>query len=101
MGIIGFVIALLIQSTLVSCYHLWHTLKHINLNVDLISWFIKPSLAAVAGGLLVKYTFNHYLTTLFSLRLSTVIGALSLVLFYVIFLFLFKSITKEDIKQFL
>nr|WP_307989399.1 polysaccharide biosynthesis protein [uncultured Niameybacter sp.] len=101
MGIIGFVIALLIQSTLVSCYHLWHTLKHVNLNVDLIGWFIKPSLAAIAGGLLIKYVFTHYLTTLFSLRLSSVIGVLSLVLFYTIFLFLFKSITKEDIKQFL
>ncbi|MEG0318618.1 MAG: stage V sporulation protein B [Niameybacter sp.] len=101
LGIVGFVVALLIQSTLVSCYHLWHALKHINLSVDIIGWFIKPTLAAVAGGLILKYVFTHYLMSLFSLRISTAIGVCSLALFYIVFLFLFKSITKDDIKQFL
>lgn len=100
MGIVGFVIALLVQSSLVSCYHLWHTLKHIHLSVDLLGWFLKPSLAALSGGLLIKYVFSNYLITLFSLRLSSVIGVLCLVIFYTFFLFMFRSITKEDIKQF-
>lgn len=100
MGIVGFVIALLVQSSLVSCYHLWHTLKHIDLSVDLLGWFLKPSLAALSGGLLIKYVFSNYLITLFSLRLSSVIGVLCLVIFYTFFLFMFRSITKEDIKQF-
>ncbi|MDA3730190.1 stage V sporulation protein B [Niameybacter massiliensis] len=101
LGIIGFVVAMLIQSTLVSCYHLWHALKHINLSVDIVGWFIKPTLAAVAGGLTLNYVFDHHLMTLFSLRISTVIGSLSLAAFYIVFLFLFKSITKEDIKLFI
>lgn len=100
-GIIGFVIAMLIQSSLVTCYHMWHTLKHVNLTVDISGWIIKPSLAAFSGGIIMKYIYTHYLMSHFSLIPATFIAFVALGVFYVIFLFLFKSITKDDIKQFI
>lgn len=98
-GIIGFVIAMLIQSSLVTCYHMFHALKHINLSVDISGWMIKPALAAISGSIIMKYIHTHYLMQHFSLRPATLIAILSLGLLYVIFLFLFKSVTLDDVKQ--
>ena len=100
-GIVGFVIAMLIQSSLVTCYHMWHALRHINLSVDILSWIIKPTFAAVSGSIIMKYIHTHYLMNIFSLRAATLIAIFALGVFYLVFLFLFKSITKEDVKQFI
>lgn len=99
-GLIGFVLAMLFQSTFATTYHLFHVLKHISLTVDFTGWFLKPAIAAVSGCLIMKYIHTHYLTSIFSLRISTCLAILALGLFYIAFLFIFKSLTKDDVKMF-
>ena len=99
-GIVGFILAMLFQSSFATLYHLFHVLKHIDLCVDLVGWFIRPTLAAVPGCLIMKYFYTHYLMPLFSFQLSTFIAISILGLFYLIFLFCFRSLKWEDVKMF-
>ncbi|MGL5677991.1 MAG: putative polysaccharide biosynthesis protein [Cellulosilyticaceae bacterium] len=100
-GIMGFILALLIQSGFVTIYHLLHVLKHISLRVDVVGWMLKPTLAAIVGCLFMKYLHTHYLMQMFSLTVSTIIAVGVLGVFYLTFLFLFRSLTREDIQMFL
>jgi len=99
-GLIGFIAALIISSSFTTILHLRDVLKFTSIPIDLINWFIKPSLAATAGALIVKYTLQHYLTNMLSLRLSTLGGITALGLFYIFFLFVLGSLTKDDIRMF-
>jgi stage V sporulation protein B len=100
-GILGFVIALLLQSGIVTILHMWEILKTIDLTVDILNWIVKPLLSAIAGSLFMKYIYNAYLPSLFSQRISTFIAILALGSFYIAFLFLSKCITTKDIKDFI
>lgn len=100
-GIMGFILALLAQSGFVTIYHLLHVLQHISLKVDVVGWIIRPGLAAAAGCFVMKYVHTHYLTSMFSLTIATVIAVCALAAFYLTFLFLFKSLTKDDILMFI
>lgn len=100
-GLMGFVLAILVQSGFATIYHLLHVLKHISLSVDVVGWMLRPSLAALAGCLIMKYLHTHYLMSMFSLTLSTIIAVGFLGVFYICFLFVFKSLTKEDVMMFI
>ena len=100
-GIIGFVIALLVQSGFVTIYHLTHVLSHISLKVDVLSWIVRPAIAAIAGCLVMKYLHTFVLVPMFSLTLSTIIAVLALRIFYVAFLFIFQSLTFDYLRIFL
>lgn len=97
-GIIGFAIAMLLQSGFMTIYNLCHILKHISLPVDLIGWVIKPSVAALFGCLSMKYIHNHILLANFSMTLSTVMAVALLGIFYIAYLFIFRCVTLEDVK---
>lgn len=100
-GVRGFVIAILLQATFVTIYHLMHVLKNTHIPVDINNWMLKPLIAATFGCVVMKYLHTHYLLDVFSIRMSTLIAITLLGLFYIIFLFLFKCLTKDDIKMFL
>lgn len=100
-GILGFVLALLVQSGLVTMMLLWHVLKNIDLPVDLHNWIIKPLLAALAGTLTATYIHHTYLIPAFSMRLATFLAILVLGIFYIVMLFLLRCITSKDIKMFI
>lgn len=98
-GIVGFMIAMLVQSGFVTIYHLSKVLNNVDLPIDILNWVIKPIIAATAGSLSVKYIFTTYLAQSFSLRLSTFIAIMILGIFYVVFLFLLKSVTIKDVRM--
>ena len=100
-GILGFVLALLIQSGLVTVLLLWHILKNIDLPVDLNNWIVKPLIAALAGSFTTIYIHHTYLTVSFPLTLSTLIAIVLLGAFYLIALILLKCITLKDVKMFI
>ncbi|MHC1748445.1 MAG: polysaccharide biosynthesis C-terminal domain-containing protein [Cellulosilyticaceae bacterium] len=98
-GIIGFMIAMLVQSAFVTIYHLSKVLANIDLPVDLVSWVVKPTIAATCGAFSVKYIFTTFLVGSFSMRLSTFIAIMILGVFYIAFLFLLKCVTVDDIRM--
>ena len=100
-GILGFVLALLIQSGLVTIMLLWQVLKNIDLPIDLNNWIVKPIIAASAGALCTLYIHHTYLMKGFSLRLATLAASALLGLFYIFMLFILKCITVKDIKMFI
>ena len=100
-GIIGFAIALLLQSGSVTIYHLTRILRHISLPVDVVGWIIKPSIAAICGCISMKYIHNQILLSSFSMTLSTIIAIAILGTFYIAYLFIFRCITWEDIRSIL
>ncbi|MGL4344853.1 MAG: putative polysaccharide biosynthesis protein [Cellulosilyticaceae bacterium] len=99
-GITGFIIAMLLQSGTITCYHLFHVLKHTSVSIDLMNWIVKPALAAAAGCLGMKIILYPILLGQLSLILSTAVAVCSLALFYLILLFVFGCVTKEDVKMF-
>lgn len=100
-GIIGFVLAMLIQSGLVSTLLLWQVLENIALPVDVLNWVIRPIIAATASALSAIYIHNIYLSQVFSLRLSTLFAIMLLGSFYIALLFVLRCITTKDIKMFM
>lgn len=100
-GILGFVLAMLLQSGTVTILLLWQVLKNIDLPVDLYNWLFKPILAGIAASLMAVYMNQAYLTSHFVLRMSTFIAIALLGLLYVCALFLLKCLTLKDIKMFL
>ena len=100
-GILGFVLALLIQSGLVTVLLLWQILKNIDLPIDISNWMIKPTLAALAGSLTTIYIHHTYLVAIFSSTLATFIAITLLTAFYIGVLFMLKCITVKDIKMFM
>lgn len=100
-GIIGFILALLIQSGLVTILLLSHVLKHITLSVDLPNWIVKPSIAAIASSFFSRYIASNYLFLSFGSRISILLSVLLLGLFYICLLFILGCVTKTDIQMFM
>ncbi|MDF2614794.1 MAG: polysaccharide biosynthesis protein [Clostridia bacterium] len=100
-GILGFVLALLVQSGFVTILLLWHVLKNIDLPIDINNWIAKPIVAALAGALTTTYIHHAYLTAVFSLGIATLIAILMLGAFYGAMLFILKCVTIKDIKMFI
>ena len=99
-GIIGFVLAMLIQSGFVCCRLLIYVLDFIELKVDLNHWVFKPTLAAIISSF-ISLTFNHYLFTChFSTTLSTIFSLLTLGCTYVLSLLVTGSLSMKDVKAF-
>ncbi len=100
-GIIGFVIALLLQSCFATTYHLFHALSHISLQVDIVGWLLKPTLAAFCSCLLLRFIHLSSLLAGGSLLLRTCVGIGVLGGVYTVLLFIFRSLTKDDVLMFL
>ena len=100
-GIIGFVLALLLQSGFVCCRLLIYILNFVELKVDLNHWILKPTIAAIAASF-ISITFNHYLfSPYFGLTLSTIFSVVTLGSTYLMSLILIGSFSIKDIKAFL
>lgn len=100
-GIIGFVLAMLLQSGFVCCNLLSHVLKYVELKVDLNHWIIKPSIAGVACSF-ISISFNRFLFTQYcSPIISTILSLLTLGCTYLLCLILIGSFSIKDIKAFI
>lgn len=100
-GIIGFVMAMLLQSGFVCCRLLSYVLNFVDLKVDVNHWIIKPTLAAIASSFIAT-TFNRYFfSCYFGLTLSTIFALLTLGCTYLVCLMLIGSFSIKDIKSFL
>lgn len=100
-GIIGFVLAMLVQSGFCCMQLLTYVLNFIDLNIDYNHWIIKPSLAAACSSF-IALTFNRTLfAPYFPLMISTCFSLLTLGLSYLLSLILVGSFTIKDIKSFI
>lgn len=100
-GIIGFVLAMLLQSGFVCCKLLFYVLNFVNLRVDLNHWILKPCLAAFASSF-IAITFNRCLfMNAFSLPMSTILSIFTLGSTYLMSLILIGSFSIKDIKSFM
>ncbi len=97
-GIIGFVLAMLLQSGLVTTLLLSHVLKNIALPIDLYNWILKPVVSGAICSLLTISLYNGYLCHHFSLRLGTFMAIILLGTSYLISLFALKCVTIKDIQ---
>ncbi len=100
-GLLGFTLALLVQSGFATVYHLYHALSSIELPVDVVGWMIKPAIAITCGCTIIRYLYDNVLLGMFSQRISTAIAITILGVFYIAFLFIFKCVTKKDVQMFL
>lgn len=100
-GIVGFVLAMLFQSGIITILLLWHVLKNIELPIDPLNWIFRPIISAIAGSLLSIYIHDHYLVLIGANWISTILAILLLGGFYILILFLLKCITTDDIKSFM
>ncbi len=98
-GIIGFVLAMLLQSGFVCTMLLAYVLKFIDLPVDIRNWIVMPSIAAVICSLFTVTINKMYLVHNFSSVLSTILSVLLLGGSYIIILFLIGAIKLRDIKN--
>ena len=99
-GIIGFVMAMLIQSSFVCCLLLNYVLKNIDLPIDLINWVLRPIIAGILCSLLTISFNRNYLAVTFSPTISTILSIILLGGSYVLILFLIGSLSIDDIKAF-
>lgn len=100
-GIIGFVIAMLVQSGVISCLLLWQVLKNISLPVNLMGWIIQPTIAGTFSALVSTFIYRTYIAPVFSLLIGTILGIILLASLYIALLFALKCITIKDIKSFM
>lgn len=100
-GIIGFVIAMLIQSGFVCSMLLSYVLKNIDLPVDIRNWIIRPSLAGILCSLITLTINKLYLIKLFSSSVSTILAVLILGGSYTLILFFIGCLSIKDVKSFL
>lgn len=100
-GIIGFVLAMLVQSGFVCCRLLTYVLGFVDLKVDLNQWVFKPTLAAF-GASFIAVTFNRYFfSCYFSLPISTICSLMLLGMTYILCLLLVGSFSLQDVKSFI
>lgn len=100
-GIMGFVIAMLLQSGFVCSDLLSHILKFIELRIDLNHWFLQPTLAGIFCSF-IAITFKRYLLApYFSLPVTTILAILILGITYLMLLVLIGAFSIKDIKGFL
>ncbi|PHV72074.1 polysaccharide biosynthesis protein [Sporanaerobium hydrogeniformans] len=97
-GILGFVVAMLLQSGTVTTLLLWHVLKNISLPVDVYNWIMKPIASGIICSLFTISLYRSYLSTHFSLPMGTMIATLLLGCSYLLSLFALKCLTLKDIK---
>lgn len=95
-GFKGFLWAVIVSSIIITLLHLRKVLKYTSITLELSKWVIKPTLAAVASALTAKYFMNNYLLIRFSLPWSMALTLFSLLIAYIIFLFILQSISKDD-----
>ena len=99
-GIIGFVLAMLLQSGFVCCNLLFYVLNFVDLRIDFNHWILKPCLAACISSFMAV-TFNRYLfINIFTLPVSTIFSILTLGTTYLMCLVLIGSFSIKDIKNF-
>ncbi|WP_058486221.1 stage V sporulation protein B [Defluviitalea phaphyphila] len=98
LGFIGFIWSVIVSSITITLLHLNKVVKFTSISLKLNEWIIKPSLAIIASGLTTKYIMNHYFLTRFSLRPGVFFSLIILAFMYLSFLFILKSISKEDIN---
>lgn len=100
-GIIGFVLAMLLQSGFICCRLLVYVLNFVDLKIDINHWILKPTIAAMASSF-IAITFNHHLFSCYlNTTLSTLLSLLTFACTYLISLVLIGSFTIKDIKSFL
>ena len=99
-GIIGFVIAMLMQSGFVCAMLLSYVLKNIDLPVDIYNWMLRPGLAGILCSVFTFALHHYWLIQHFSLTISTILGVLTLVSSYIVILLMTGCLSIKDIKSF-
>ncbi len=98
-GIIGFVIAMLLQSGFVCTMLLAYILKFIDLPVDIKNWLVMPSLGGIICSSLTIIINRCLLREIFSFQMTTLISVLILGITYICVLFLIGAIKVSDLKN--
>ena len=100
-GIVGFVLAMLLQSGFVCCNLLFYVLKFVELRIDLKHWILTPCVAALISSF-IAITFNRCLFVhTFPISISTIFSILTLGITYLMCLILMGSFSIKDIKSFI
>ena len=98
-GIIGFVLAMLLQSGFVCTMLLSYVLKFIDLPVDIRNWIVMPSIAAFMCSFVTITINKTYLIHNFTPTLATTLSVCLLGGSYIIILFLIGAIKINDLKN--
>ena len=99
-GIIGFVLALLLQSGFVCSRLLIYVLDFVELHIDLNHWVLKPLFASIVSAF-IALSFNHFLSSFASMTVTTLLSLIILGFSYLLFLVLFGSFSIKELKHFI
>lgn len=96
-GVNGFLLMVVVSNLFTSILNLRRLLKITRLRMQLGEWVIKPGLAAMAAGQIVKVVCNFYLFDALSLWQGLALGLCLIALIYMIVLVSLGSIRAEDL----
>lgn len=99
-GIIGFVLAMLLQSGFVCCLLLNNVLKFVDLSIDVNHWLLQPAVAAVLSSVVAQSFHRHLFSTYCSLVTGTIFSILTLGCVYFMILILIGAFSLKDVKRF-
>lgn len=93
MGIYGYIVVIYVSEILNGIISIFLLLKKTNLKFKFIDYIIKP----VGISLISRYLFIFFITS-FNVKLNIFLEILIFVIFYLLLIFIFKIIKKEDLK---
>lgn len=100
-GIIGFVFAMLLQSSLVCCLLLHYILTYVSLSIDFNHWLLQPIMAGLLASVIATTIHHKLLCSYFSLAISTILSILTLGGIYLLILILIGAFSIKQVKSFI
>lgn len=96
MGMYGFLIIMVISNVLTSVLNIRRMLKVTGVKLKLVKWIISPTIAVITAGAITAMLFRPIISR--GILTFTILSGLSISVLYFAFLFLTKTLTKQDIK---
>lgn len=96
-GFKAYLLALFVTTVLNTILYMYRLLKVSYLIFDVSNWVFKPILAATISGLITRIMYIGIFKSQFSTNVSLILSMVSIVLIYLVLLFILKGLTTSDL----
>lgn len=97
-GFRAYLLALFITTVLNTILYMYRLLKVSYLIFDISNWVFKPIISAAIAGIAAKLLYIAVYINSFSVNISLILAIISIILIYLILLFIMKGITRSDLR---
>lgn len=97
-GFKAYLLALFITTVLNTILYMYRLLKVSYLIFDVSNWVFKPIFAATMSGLITRIIYIGIYKNQFSTNISLILAIVSIVLLYIVLLFILKGLTTSDLN---